>query len=58
LRPEILAVQVRQIESIDLELAPLIAESSFEQSEKVRRTVRPREAQLGINHCGMGRDVP
>jgi hypothetical protein len=31
---EILAVQVQQIESIDRELAPLIVESSFEQSEK------------------------
>jgi hypothetical protein len=54
---EILAV-VQQIESIERELAPLIVESSFEQSEKVRRTVRPREAQLRINNCGIGRDAP
>src|SRR5215470_13556006 len=26
--------------------------------EKVWRTVQPREAQLGINHCGMGRNAP
>ena len=56
--PEILAIQVQEIESVNRELAPLITESSFKQPEKVRRTVRPREAQLGINHCGMGRDVP
>src|SRR5262245_23524036 len=55
---EIPTVQVQEIEGVDYELAPLIAESSFEQPEKVRRTVRPREAQFGINHCGMGRDAP
>src|SRR5262245_8430902 len=58
LRSEILAIQVQEIEGVYYELTPLIAESSFEQAEKIRRTVRPREAQLGINHCGMGRDAP
>jgi hypothetical protein len=31
---------------------------SLEQPLKIRCTVRPPEAQLGINHCGMGRDAP
>jgi len=45
---EILAVQVQEIEGVDHELAPLIAESSFEQPEKVRRTVRGARLEL----CG------
>src|SRR5262245_35193570 len=57
LRSEILAVQVQKIEGIDRELASLAAESSFEQSEKVWRTVRPREAQLGVHYRRMGRDA-
>jgi len=56
LRSEILAIQVQQIECIDRELTSLAAECSFEQSEKVRRTVGARKAQFRVQDCGMGRD--
>jgi hypothetical protein len=47
---------VQEIEGIDRELASLTLESSFEQSKKSGAPSGPREAQLGIQDRGMGRD--
>jgi hypothetical protein len=46
-------VEVQQIERVDDKLASSLLTASFEQSEKVRRTVGPRKAELDVNYCRM-----